>query len=167
MDADAEPHLLADRSISILPTYGVLNLDGTLHDIYGAGKVGDETVTRRVEDPTAMRGDQAIDDDPVRGEGAKGADLIEPHQAAVAFDVGGEDRGELPFDRVRFQPRHLPDHYSPTGREIRASVNHSDARWWCMSVAEGDRRAQARQRVLETCRWIRREKGCDVSAVRW
>ena len=110
---------------------------------------------------------EAIDDDSVCGEGAKGADLIEPHQAAVAFDVGGEDRGELPFDRVRFQPRHLPDHYSPTGREIRASVNHSDARWWCMSVAEGDRRAQARQRVLETCRWIRREKGCDVSAVRW
>jgi hypothetical protein len=84
---------------------------------------------------------EAIDDDSVCGEGAKGADLIEPHQAAVAFDVGGEDRGELPFDRVRFQPRHLPDHYSPTGREIRASVNHSDARWWCMSVAEGDRAA--------------------------
>ena len=60
------------------------------------------------EDPTAMRGDQAIDDDPIRGEGAERADLIETHQAAVALDICCEDRGELSFDRVRFQPRYLP-----------------------------------------------------------
>ena len=28
---------------------------------------------------------------------------------SVGSCVGSEDRGELPFDRVRFQPRHLPD----------------------------------------------------------
>jgi hypothetical protein len=33
----------------------------------------------------------------------KGSDLILPHEAAVAFDIGGEDRGELSFDGVRFQ----------------------------------------------------------------
>jgi hypothetical protein len=26
-----------------------------------------------------------------------------PHKAAVAFDIGGEDRGKLSFDGVRFQ----------------------------------------------------------------
>jgi hypothetical protein len=56
-----------------------------------------------------MRAYKAIDDDPISRERAKGADLIESHQAAVAFDIRGEDRSELPFDGVRFQPRHLPD----------------------------------------------------------
>ena len=46
---------------------------------------------------------EAIDDDSVCGEGAKGADLISPHQAAIAFDIGCEDRRELSFDGVRFQ----------------------------------------------------------------
>jgi hypothetical protein len=36
-----------------------------LHGIHGAGEIGDEAVARRVEDPTAMRGNQPIDDDPV------------------------------------------------------------------------------------------------------
>src|SRR5216684_647415 len=87
VDADPKPHLLADRSISILLGYGVLHRDSTLHGINGAGEIGDETVASRVEDPTTMRGYQPIDDDPIRGEGAKGADLIEPHQSAVAFDI--------------------------------------------------------------------------------
>jgi len=87
-----------------------------LDGIHSAGEIGDEAIASRVEDPTAMRGDQVIDDDPIRGQGAKGADLIEPHQAAVAFDIRGEDRGELPFDGVRFQPRHLPIEYTLPGR---------------------------------------------------
>jgi len=69
----------------------------------GAGEISDEAIARRVEDPTAMRAYQPIDDDPVRGEGAERAHLVLPHQAAVALDIGGEDRGELPFDRVGFQ----------------------------------------------------------------
>src|SRR5262249_55051747 len=57
VDADAEPHLLIGRSIAIFLGDGVLNLDGTLHRIDGAGEVGNETVTRRAEDPTTMKGD--------------------------------------------------------------------------------------------------------------
>jgi hypothetical protein len=108
VDADAEPHLLIRRSICILLGDGVLHRDSTLNCIHGAGEIGDEAVTRRVEDPTAMRGDQAIDNDPVSRERAEGADLILPHEAAVALDVGCEYRGELSFDGARFQPRHLP-----------------------------------------------------------
>jgi hypothetical protein len=67
-----------------------------------------------------MRGDQGIDDGPVSVEGAKRADLILPHEATVTFHIGGEDRGQLSFDGVRFQLRHLPNpEYRPTGCEIR------------------------------------------------
>jgi len=103
MDPDAEPHLLAGRSIHVLLGYGVLHRDGTLHSIHGTGEIGDEAIARRVEDPTAMGGDQTIDDNFVSRKRAKGADLIPTHEGAVARDIGGENRGELPFDGWRFQ----------------------------------------------------------------
>ena len=118
VDADPKSHLLTGRSIRILLGYGVLNFDSTLHGVHSAGEIGDEAVARRVEDPTAMRGDQAIDDDPVRGEGAKGADLISPHETAVAFDIRCEDRRELSFDPVGFQGSAPP----------RSSIARPDAR---------------------------------------
>jgi hypothetical protein len=92
VDADPKPHLLTGRSFRILLLDGVLNRDGTFHGIDCAGEIGDETVASRVKDPAPMRGDQAIDDDPICREGAKGADLIKPHQAAIAFHIGCEDR---------------------------------------------------------------------------
>ena len=57
MDADPKPHLLPGRSIGIFLAHGVLNLDSALHGIHSAGEIGDEAIARRVEDPTAMRGD--------------------------------------------------------------------------------------------------------------
>src|SRR5262249_49851948 len=62
VDADPKPHLLTDRSIRILFGHGPLNFDGTLDGIHRTGEIGDEAVARRGEDPTAMRGDQGIDD---------------------------------------------------------------------------------------------------------
>jgi hypothetical protein len=95
--------LLIGRSISVLLSYGLLNFDGALHGIHGAGEIGKDAVASSVEDPTAMRGDQAIDDDSVGRESAKSADLILPHQAAIAFDIRCEDRRELSFNPVGFQ----------------------------------------------------------------
>src|SRR6516165_3935989 len=131
VDSNAEPHLLTGRSIRILFGYGLLHSDGTLHSIHGTGEIGDEAVARRGEDPTAMRGDQGIDDGPVSVEGAKRADLILPHEAAVAFHIGGEDRGELSFDGWRIQTRHLPNpEYNLTVCEIRGVLSHSGGRRW-------------------------------------
>jgi hypothetical protein len=48
--------------------------------------------------------------------------LVGPTVRKVGSRVRREDRGELLFDEVRFQPWHLPDQNGPTGREIRASV---------------------------------------------
>jgi hypothetical protein len=103
VDANPKPHLLARRSIRILFGDGLLNRDGTLHGIHSTREVSDEAIASSVEDPTPMRGDQAIDDGPVSVENVQGADLILPHEATVAFDIGGEDRRELSFDGVRFQ----------------------------------------------------------------
>ncbi len=79
VDADPKPHLLTGWAIRILLAYGLLNLDSALHGVHGTSEVSDETVASRVENPTAMRGDQAIDNDPTGGESAESADLIEPH----------------------------------------------------------------------------------------
>ena len=47
----------------------------------------------------AMYADQPVED-PARGfEPSQRADLVPPHQPAVAGDVGGENRRELAFDR--------------------------------------------------------------------
>ena len=130
VDADAEMHLLNGRSIRILLAYGVLNFDCAFHGIHGTGEIGKHAIASRVEDPTAMRGDQVIDDDPVCCEVAKSADLISPHQEAVRLDIGCEDRRELSFDPVSFQGSAPPNpEYSEFGREIRGPVNHSEARW--------------------------------------
>ena len=103
VDAYSKLHLLTRRWIRILLGQGVLHRDSTSHGVRRAGEIGDETVARRVEDPTPMRGDQAIDYDPVSRERAKGTDLISVHQTAVALDIGGEDRRKLAFDGARFQ----------------------------------------------------------------
>jgi hypothetical protein len=85
---DPKSHLLIGRSIQIRLRYGFLHVNSTLHRVNGTGEIGDETAASRVKDPTTIRGDQGIDDGPIRGEGTKGADLILPHQAAVALDIG-------------------------------------------------------------------------------
>jgi len=79
VDANSKPHRLTGRSLRILLGQGVLHRDRALHGVHGAGEIGDETVARGVEDPTPMRGDQPVDDDPVGRERTKGADLILPH----------------------------------------------------------------------------------------
>ena len=46
-----------------------------------------------------MRRDQPVHDFAAGFEPGKRAGLVQPHQPAVAGDVGGEDRRELSFDR--------------------------------------------------------------------
>ena len=84
-----------------------------------------------------IRGNQAIDYDPVGRKCAESGDLIKPHQAAVALDVSCENRAELPFDGVRFQGSPPPRlEYSPTKRKIRASLSHSETRWSAIAVSD-------------------------------
>jgi hypothetical protein len=106
--ADPKPHLIIGRPIRVLLSYGLLNFDCAFHGIHGADEIGKDTVACGVEDPTAMKCDQAIDDGPVRRKGPKRANLIAPHEAAVTLDIGCEDRRQLSFDPVGFQGSVLP-----------------------------------------------------------
>ena len=45
-----------------------------------------------------MGRDKPVDDRPVGLERPQGADLVQPHQAAVLGDVGRKDHRELSFD---------------------------------------------------------------------
>jgi len=64
-------------------------------------------------------------------------DLIPTHEGAVARNIGGKNCRELPFDGVRFQPRHLPNpEYRPTGCEIREVLSHSETRWQAISDSD-------------------------------
>ena len=130
MDADPKPHLLGCGPIRILFGYGVLYLDSTFNGINCAGELGNKAIARGAEDPAPMRGDQSISDDPVCGEGAERAHLIPAHEAAVTLDIGGENRGELSFDRVRFHGSAPPrGEYRPNRCEIRGFLSPSEARW--------------------------------------
>jgi hypothetical protein len=153
VERDPKPHLLTGRPIRILLGYGVLNRDGTLNGVHGAGEVGDEAVTRGIENPTAMRGDQVIDDDPVGRERSKGTDLIAAHEGAVARDIRGENRSELSFDGWRFQGSAPPQArvYTDLVGDPRV-LNHSRSRWRAFSdsdealrPSQRNRRVQARQ----------------------
>jgi hypothetical protein len=83
------------------------------------GEVSQNAVANRVENPTTMRSDQAINDDPVSRAGVKSTHLISPHQPTVARDIGGKNRGELSFDGARFQSSAPPQTrfiYRPSAR---------------------------------------------------
>ena len=124
VDAYSKPHLLTGRSTRILLCNGFLYCDRTLHGVHSAGEIGENAVPSRAKDPTPMRGDQPVDNGPVGREGAKGADLISAHQAAISLDIGCEDRGELPFDPVGFQNSAPP----------RSSIARSDAKSECLET---------------------------------
>ena len=106
MDADAEPHRLADGAVLVLCCDRRLDRDGALDRVDGAGEIGDHAVPGGVEDPATVRSNQAIDDHPASLEPTPRADLVQLHQAAVLGNVGGKDHRQLSFDYLAF--RHRP-----------------------------------------------------------
>jgi SAM-dependent methyltransferase len=98
MDADAEAHLLACRSVRILLGNCLLDRDGALDRIHRTSKVGHHAVAGGIEDSTAVRFDQSIEDRLVGSQGAKRTDFVQPHKAAVLGDIGRKDYRELSFD---------------------------------------------------------------------
>ena len=101
MHADAEAHLLIRRLLAILRAERPLHIYGALDRVHDARKLGEHAIPRRVEDAAAMLSDQPVNDLAVRRERAQRADFVDAHEATVALDIGGEDRGELAFDLGR------------------------------------------------------------------
>jgi hypothetical protein len=72
-----------------------LELDRALHRIHGTGKLRQQVIARRVHYAAVVLLNQRGHELPMGREGADSRHLILAHQAAVAFDIGTEDGGEL------------------------------------------------------------------------
>src|SRR5262249_45937223 len=92
-DAKLDALLVRDRGITV--GHAGLHLGRAAQRIDDAGKLDQEPVACRLDEPAVVRGDSRIDqfspDSPEPGEGAA---PVRPHQARIPCHVGGEDRGE-------------------------------------------------------------------------
>jgi hypothetical protein len=104
MYADAELHRLICRLRRDLGCDRCLYRDRALHGIERAREIGDDTVAGGIEDATAVRRDQLIDDGPASLQPAERANFVARHQPAVAGNVGCENRGQFAFDRMNGHP---------------------------------------------------------------
>jgi hypothetical protein len=91
MDANAEPHCLAFGPAGIFLTDRLLDRNRALNGIDRAGEIGNDTIARGIEDPSAMRSDQPVHDLATVPQPRERADLVLTHQPAVAGDVSRED----------------------------------------------------------------------------
>ena len=104
IDADAEldPPVLGNVAVPI--AHLALDFGGALDRAHHAGEFDQHAVAGQFDDAALMIGDGRIDQlGAVILETRQRADLIGPHQAAVADHVGGQDRGKSAF-QVREYP---------------------------------------------------------------
>ena len=94
IDADTELHALLGLDAGVALAHGALNGDRALDRVHDAGKLGQDAVTRRVDDPAVEIGDHRQDHGLVALEIAHRARLVGAHQRAVPGNVSGQDRCE-------------------------------------------------------------------------
>jgi hypothetical protein len=97
VNADAKLHLACGGQLSVSRFERALNRDRTLHGIDRTGELGQEIIPGRVHHSAAVLRDEGSHHLAVSSEGADRRFLILPHEAAVAFDIGAENGGELAF----------------------------------------------------------------------
>src|ERR1700733_6851553 len=112
--AYAKLHRLVGANTRILRGNRCLHRDRASHGIDRAGEIGDDTVPSGVENAAPMRCDKSVDNGPVRFQPSKRANLVAPHQPAVAGNVGGEDRRKFALYRVDGHACTSPTEYSET-----------------------------------------------------
>src|SRR5215813_1652408 len=95
IDPDAKPHLPRGRQRGVARPERTLNLDGGLDGVHDAGEVGQDVVTRGVDDPSALTGDRGADDLAILRECADRCQLVLAHETAIAGHVGAEYGGQL------------------------------------------------------------------------
>ena len=124
IDADAEAHPPRRRARPrSLASIAVLHLDRAAHRVDHAGELGQHAVARGADDAAAVARDQPVHHRAARRERAQRRLLVDAHQARVALDIGGEDRGELAFGFGRGGPR------VPYGSTTASASAAQTARW--------------------------------------
>ena len=87
------------RNLDITSAHRALDDDGAFNGIHDAWKFHQDSIARQLDDPALPRRDFRLYQlRLMRLKRAQRANLIGPHQAAVADDVGGEDCGKATFN---------------------------------------------------------------------
>ncbi len=107
MDSDPKLHPLLSRDLDIALGDDILELDGGLNRIGGRRELDEGVVPGGVDDPAPAPVDDRAQLAPVLSERGDRHDLILGHEPAVARDVHGCDRNQLPND-IRIHGGKLP-----------------------------------------------------------
>ena len=101
VDAGTEHNTLIVRRAGIARKDFLLHRDGTGDSIDNAGKFDQQPVAGRFDDTSAISGNRRIDLVLARGlERPQRTNLVGAHQAAVADNVHGQDRGKFSVDAL-------------------------------------------------------------------
>jgi hypothetical protein len=101
MDADAPFHSAVAGATSIPFHRQHLQCDRALDGADHRAELDQHPVARRFHNPAAMLGDERVGGGAMLTQCRRGACLVEPHQARIARDISGKDRGETTFDGLR------------------------------------------------------------------
>src|SRR5271166_6530266 len=90
------------------PANLALDLDGAAHRIDDAGELGQQAVTRGLDDASVVLGNLGIDEFAAMClQPGKGALLVGTHEPAVAGDIDGQDGRQPPLHPLAGQACHL------------------------------------------------------------
>ena len=99
VDADAEVDRPLRRDVAL--AHRALDRDGAFDRVDGAAELDQRAVAHHLDDAAVARGDGGIEHlAPDLSQRGERAGLVLAHHAAVADDVGGEDRRESSRDRL-------------------------------------------------------------------
>jgi len=75
-----------------------LCVHSALNGVNGASELGKDTIARRVRYAAPMLLDEPVEDCAPLGQPFERTDLVSAHEAAIALDIGCEDRHEASAD---------------------------------------------------------------------
>lgn len=98
MDADADIDPYVGLHIRVLSGHAALDFDGAAQRVHGAGKLDQHAVTGGLHNASAMLGDGRIDQRlPDCFQPRQRSFLVGAHEAAIAGDIGCQNRRETPL----------------------------------------------------------------------
>jgi len=98
VDTDAEAYAAIRCEIGVCFSQSGLRLYRALHRLHSASELRKHTVARRVRYAAHMVPDELIKYGSALSEALERADLVNAHEAAVAFDICCEDCDEASAD---------------------------------------------------------------------
>ena len=126
IDADPEAHPSPFGFAIIRACKRLLDLDRTVNRVEHADEFGEHAIAGGVRDPPSMLPDQIVDYRTTGRQCRHRRLFVAMHQAAVALDIGGEDRHKPSLDRRSLHPRKAPILREPavSGARLRLRAGH-------------------------------------------